>query len=118
MINSNVENKIHSYLKSILENELDCKVRIINGTTDHIHILILLNQNHSVADVFKHVKWSSSHWINQQNLFNNKFAWQLGYGDFSVGESMVKQVEKYIRNQKEHHNKITFTTEYEWFMKT
>ena len=92
-------------------------VRIINGMADHIHILFLLNQNHSIADVFKQIKGNSSHWINQQNFMTSKFAWQIGYGAFSVSESMVKEVEKYIRNQKEHHKKITFREEYELFIK-
>jgi hypothetical protein len=69
-----------------------------------------------VADVFKQVKGNSSHWINQQNIIKSKFEWQIGYGSFSVSESMIKEVEKYIRNQKEHHKRVTFREEYELFM--
>jgi putative transposase len=63
------------------------------------------------------VKGESSHWINQSDFIKYKFAWQTGYGAFSVSESMVKDVEKYIANQKEHHKKITFEEEIDLFMK-
>jgi uncharacterized protein with von Willebrand factor type A (vWA) domain len=65
----------------------------------------------------KNIKGESSHWINQQNLLKVKFAWQVGYGAFSVSESNVNDVEQYIRNQKEHHRMKTFTEEFDEFMK-
>lgn len=65
----------------------------------------------------KNVKGESSHWVNQENLTKVKFVWQVGYGAFSVSESNVDNVEQYIRNQKEHHKKITFMEEYEQYMR-
>ena len=105
--------------KHINENfeEQDCKVQIVNGTTDHLHVLFRLPQDQSLAKVLKMVKGETSHWINQQNFLRIKFAWQLGYGGFSVSGSMVSKVTKYIRNQEEHHMKMTFREEYERFMK-
>jgi len=104
-------------IKQNFENELDCKVKIINGMSEHLHILFLLNPNYALKDVFHSIKGSSSHWINQENFIKEKFAWQIGYSAFSVSESKLKDVEKYIQNQKEHHKKITFHEEYEAFLK-
>ena len=100
-----------------LERDLACKVRIINGTEDHIHILFLLSPNYTLKDIFQNMKGESSHWINQSDFIKYKFAWQTGYGVFSVSESMVTDVEKYIANQKEHHKKITYQEEIDLFMK-
>ncbi len=100
-----------------MEDDLDCKVRTINGTEDHIHLLFQLAPNFSAGDIFKNIKGESSHWINQSDFANTIFAWQIGYGAFSVSESMVKDVELYIKNQKIHHKKITYDEEVELFMK-
>ncbi len=113
LINPSFEKELHNHIKEKLENDLDCKVRIVNGIEDHLHILFLLSPNFSVRDIFRDVKGESSHWINQNNFIENKFAWQIGYGAFSVSESQLKKVELYIRNQKEHHKRKTFQEEYE-----
>lgn len=78
--------------------------------------LFTLNPDNAIAQVMKSIKGESSHWINQQDFLNAKFAWQVGYGAFSVSESNVKEVENYIRRQKEHHRKISFHEEYERFI--
>ena len=97
-------------------NEIECKTRIINGTEDHIHALFLLSPKIAFSDVMKTIKGETSHWINQQDFTASKFAWQVGYGAFSVSESNVKHVQRYIENQKEHHKKLTFVEEYDLFM--
>lgn len=117
LIKSSYEKELHNFVKNKLEADLDCKVRIINGIADHIHILFLLSPNLSIKDIFKNIKGSSSHWINQNDFIKQKFAWQTGYGAFSVSESKLKEVENYIRNQKEHHKKISYVEEVELFMK-
>jgi REP element-mobilizing transposase RayT len=58
-----------------------------------------------VKDILKNVKGKSSHWVNQENLGHRRFAWQTGYAAYSVRESDLHVVEKYILNQKEHHRK-------------
>jgi len=70
----------------------------------------------TISHVFKDLKGESSHWVNQNDFLKVKFAWQVGYGAFSVSESKVKMVEKYIRNQREHHWKISFQEEYDRFI--
>jgi len=117
LIKNSLEPKLHTHIKEKLEKDLDCKVRIINGTDDHIHLLFLLSPNFSLKDVFQNVKGESSHWINSSDFMKNKFSWQTGYGAFSVSESMVKEVEKYIANQKEHHKKINYPEEIELLIK-
>ena len=100
-----------------MEIDLDCKLRVINGTPDHIHLLFLLGQKYSLKDIMQNIKGETSHWINQNNYVSTKFSWQIGYGAFSVSESKIKEVESYINNQKEHHKKITFKDEYKLLMK-
>jgi putative transposase len=116
LINSSVENKIYQFISEQLR-EQGCPVRIINGMPDHIHCLFLLSPQKSIAEVIKQIKGSSSHYINQNNLIDNKFSWQTGYAAYSVSESVVEKVYEYIKNQKQHHAKKTFQQEYEEFIK-
>jgi putative transposase len=116
-IHQNLERKLYPHIQELLEKDFECTVCVINGIPDHIHILFLLSPKFSVKDILKNIKGESSHWINQENLTKTKFAWQIGYGAFSVSESNVEKVVKYIHNQKEHHKKKTFADELEEFMK-
>ena len=118
LIKPNFEDELYEHLKNRLENDLDCKVQIINGVEDHVHILFLLSQKYSIQDVFKNIKGESSHWINQNDFSKNKFSWQVGYGAFSVSGSKVKDVENYILKQKGHHANINFLDEYNNLMKS
>jgi len=117
LIKDTFEEQLHRHIKEKLERELDCKVRIINGTENHVHLLFLSSPNFALKDIFQNIKGESSHWINQSNFTNSKFVWQAGYGAFSVSESMVSEVERYIANQKEHHKKMTFEEEIDLFIK-
>ncbi|MFM2358806.1 MAG: hypothetical protein RLY16_799 [Bacteroidota bacterium] len=115
-IHSGIENIIYQYIADQI-CELGCAVKIINGMPDHIHCLFLLNRQKSIADVIKQLKGSSSHFINQHRLVEDKFAWQTGYAAFSISESAVDKVFQYIKRQKEHHLKITSSQEYNQFIK-
>ena len=105
------ELELHAHIKMQLEEDLSCRVRVVNGTGDHVHVLFLLNPNFAVKDILKNVKGESSHWVNQESFTHRKFAWQIGYAAYSVSESSLFAVEKYIRNQKEHHRKKPFLEE-------
>ena len=96
---------------------LGCPVRIVNGIPDHVHCLFLLSMEHSVAEIVKQIKGSSSHFINQQEMLDAKFAWQTGYAAYSVSESLVDKVFEYIKNQKQHHLRRSFLDEYEELIK-
>ena len=116
LIQPKIEQNVYEYMRSQFL-ELNCQIKIINGMADHIHCLFLLNPQKSIAEVIKQIKGSSSHWINQQNLITDKFSWQTGYAAYSVSESVVVKVFEYIKNQKEHHAKKTFQTEFDEFLK-
>ena len=108
LINPTVEKQIHEHMREqLIENR--CPVRIINGMPDHVHLLFLQNPKMAITDIIKQVKGNTSHWINEQNLITDKFAWQTGYAAYSVSESQLERVFQYIKNQKEHHLKKTFT---------
>jgi REP element-mobilizing transposase RayT len=107
--------KVMQHIRSKIE-EMDCAVRNINGSMEHLHVLFLLSPEKTLADVIQMAKGESAHWINQQNILKTKFAWQVGYCGLSVSESMVKKIEDYIRRQEEHHRKMSFQEEYERFM--
>lgn len=114
-ITKNVESKVYDFMGDQLR-ETGCPVRIINGMPDHIHCLFLLNPQKSISEVIKQIKGSSSHFINQNNLIPEKFAWQTGYAAYSVSESTKERVFQYIQNQKKHHRKKSFQEEYNDFL--
>ena len=116
LIHPMIESKIHQFIAEQLR-EQGCPVRIINGMPDHIHCLFLLSPQRSIAEVIKQIKGGSSHFINQNNLITEKFAWQTGYAAYSVSESVVDKVFQYIKNQKQHHSNKTFQQEYNAFLK-
>lgn len=116
LISDSIEKKVYDFISAQLR-EQGCPVRIINGMPDHIHCLFLLSPQKSISEVIKQIKGSSSHYINQNNLIAEKFAWQTGYAAFSISESMVDKVFRYIQNQKHHHAKKTFQQEYDEFIK-
>lgn len=115
-----IQKTVRDFLYRHIRQELtdaDCIVDSINGIEDHVHILFLLQPQLAVSAVMKQIKGSSSHHINGLNIIPDKFAWQTGYGAFSVSESQVERVRQYIANQEQHHQKMTFSEEYQRFMK-
>ncbi len=115
LIRKRYSDRLYQYIRDVLR-ELDCPVNIVNGVEDHLHILFLLTPSRSISEVMQHIKGKSSHWINQENLLQVKFAWQKGYGAFSVSESAIGSVRDYIRNQERRHKKISFGEEYSLFL--
>ena len=79
-----------------------------NGTDDHVHLLLGLRQTKAIADAVKEVKANSSRWIHETFSDYRDFAWQRGYGAFTVSFSQQKKVEAHLANQKKHHRKATF----------
>ena len=88
---------------------------IVNGMSDHVHMLIRVRPIHSPAEIARVVKTNSSRWVREKH--SPKFAWQTGYGVFSVSESSVNAVTKYIAEQEAHHKKHSFQEEYVAFLK-
>ena len=85
---------------------------MINGMEDHIHILCALSKNISLAKLIEKIKSSSSKWIKGKDNYYHHFAWQGGYGGFSVSPSLHDKTTQYILKQEEHHRRLTFKEEY------
>ena len=116
IINSQWKNTLYKYITGTIHNN-NHKLLAINGTSDHIHILIGLRPSQSISDLMKDVKQSSSKWINENKLVKGHFEWQEGYGAFSHSKSQINKVIDYIDNQESHHKKLTFKEEYLDFLK-
>lgn len=82
------------------------------GIEDHVHLLVKIHPKFAISDTVQLIKANSSRWINETKKPATKFSWQRGYGAFSVSESMAETVKRYIKSQKEHHQKLTFRDEY------
>lgn len=101
--------ELYPYLGG-LTKELKGKPLAINGMSEHIHMLISLPPTVSISDAMQFIKANSSKWVSER--FGKPFAWQIGYGAFSVSRSNVDAVVKYIQNQEEHHQKYDFKEEF------
>lgn len=111
LITEAIEGELFAYQAAILR-EHKSQVLIINGTADHVHILCTLPRSIALAKLLEEVKKSSSKWIKTKGNIFLEFAWQNGYGAFSIGESGVAQAKRYIAGQKEHHHRQTFQDEF------
>jgi putative transposase len=84
---------------------------------DHLHILFSLARIITIADLVEEVKTNSSKWIKTKGRAFRNFHWQRGYGAFSIGQSNIEVLKRYIRRQKEHHKRVTLQEEYRGFLK-
>ncbi len=89
----------------------------INCVTDHIHLLVSLGTEQTIAKTAMLIKGELSYWVNKQMLINDKFEWQDEYIALSISYSAIDKVRAYISNQEEHHRKKTFTEEYDEFLR-
>jgi len=94
------------------------KLMVINGVTDHIHILIGLKPDCCLSDLVRDIKANSSRWVNEKKFVSGKFEWQTGFGAFTVGHSQIKTVVNYILTQEKYHLEKSFREEYIKFLKT
>ena len=114
-IDPELESRLWPYMGGIArENRM--RALTIGGTADHVHALVSLPATMSVAKAIQLIKGGSSKWIHDQIPRYRKFAWQDGYGAFSVSASQMDAVIKYISRQKEHHRKRTFEEEFLEFL--
>jgi len=110
LISRDIRSELFAYIGGLVK-ELKGKPIIINGTDDHIHLLISLPAKVSLSDAMRFVKANSSRWVSER--FNIKFAWQKGFGAFSVSRSQMDAVFQYIRDQEIHHRKFDLTSEFQ-----
>jgi len=109
LIVSELKPELYAYLGG-LARELKGKSLGINGTSDHIHMLISLPPVVSISEALRFIKSNSSGWVHDK-WPRRSFSWQLGYGAFSVSKSKMPEVLSYLRNQEAHHRKLTFKEE-------
>lgn len=103
--------RVFEYIGGIINGVGGIPIQV-GGMMDHIHILATLPSTSSIADFVKTIKAESSRWIKQLNDSYHNFAWQSGYGAFSVSSSVIEKTVEYIKKQKEHHEVKTFFDEY------
>ena len=111
-----IRGDMHAYLATVLRSH-DCETLIINGCSDHVHALFALSRKYAISTIVKEVKRTSSAWVKEIAPPLGKFHWQNGYGAFSVSQSHVGRVCRYIENQERHHQRTTFQDEYREFLR-
>jgi REP element-mobilizing transposase RayT len=102
--------RLHAYLGGVVRN-VEGVPEAIGGVADHVHLLIGLRATARLADVMRDLKAVSSRWVHDE-IRERAFAWQEGYGAFTVSPSQRKAVREYIARQEEHHRTRTFQEEY------
>ena len=107
--------EVEKYVCGVARN-LGAKTLAINSVADHAHMLIQMPAATSVAEIVSKLKSNSSRFVHEKWPRQSKFAWQQGYGAFSVSRSGVDDVVRYVANQEEHHQKRTFQEEYLEFL--
>jgi REP element-mobilizing transposase RayT len=117
MISPKWKEELYKYITGIVTNQGQ-KLMIINGMPDHLHILIGMKPDIALSDLVRDIKSNSSKLINEKGLTIGKFAWQNGFGAFTVGQSQKENVINYIKTQEEHHRHKTFREEYLDFLNT
>jgi putative transposase len=105
--------RLHEYVGGILRG-IDCPPIQVGGVEDHIHILLRLNRTVTIAQTIEKVKTSSSKWMKE---FSHEFAWQNGYGVFSLSQSDLDAAITYVQRQAEHHHVLTFQDEFRDLMR-
>jgi len=111
LIHNRIKDDIYKYIVGIIKKK-NQKPMIINGMPDHVHILLGFSPDITISDLVRDIKSNSTNFVNDNNLIQDKFSWQKGFGAFTYSKSQVPRVVRYIKNQEEHHRKKTFKEEY------
>lgn len=110
-IDRGIEVELGKYIAGVCR-ELKCPSHKIGGNDDHMHIACSLSRTMSISKVIEEIKTSSSKWIKTKDARYADFAWQNGYGAFSIGQSQLDDLRHYIANQRQHHQRLTFQEEF------
>ncbi len=116
LLHKNNRERIEKYIAGIIKNN-SSKLYAIYCNTDHLHFLLSRSPTISEEQLATTIAESSERFINENKFTKFKFSWQYSASAFSISKSDVDKVCKYILNQPEHHKKITFTEEYDHFIK-
>ena len=115
-INRGIERRLWAYLGGIARKHGLTALRV-GGYEDHIHALVMSPPSLAPSQAVQFLKGESSKWVHEEFPELRGFAWQYGYGAFTVSKSNLPEVVRYIQNQREHHQKRTFQEEYLEFLR-
>ena len=115
VLHKELRSQLFSHIRENAKNK-NIHLDFVNGYAEHVHCLISLDADQTIAKVVQLIKGESSYWINHQKLLKQKFEWQAEYFAISVSESSIDKVRDYIKNQEQHHQKKTFEQEYQEFI--
>ena len=115
LIPQDVEGNLYSYMAGIARRSKDALIEI-NGTLDHVHILVKLHPENSISKFVKELKSYSTSWMKKEGIEN--FCWQRGYAAFSCSKQSVVKIAEYVRKQKQHHAEKSFVYEMAMLSKT
>jgi REP element-mobilizing transposase RayT len=100
-----------------IAKENGMKALVIGGVEDHAHLLLSLPSTLAIAKAIQLIKGGSSKWVHDAFPAHRDFAWQEGYGAFSIGIAQVERTIRYIQSQADHHRRKTFQEEFLAFLK-
>lgn len=110
------EPRLYEYIGGIIKGEGGISLGI-NGAEDHVNVLAKLRPDRALSDVLRDLKCNASGWMHEIFPDVKDFSWQRGYGAFTVSQSHVEEVRRYLKRQKEHHERISFRDEFIQFLK-
>src|SRR4051812_34897171 len=116
LITEGVQLRLYDYIGGILRAE-GCVLIAAGGMPDHVHLLVSLDKRVSMSEALRIVKTNSSRWVHETFPGLSGFAWQVGYGAFSVSASHLDAVKGYLSRQAEHHRSVTFQEEFVAFLR-
>lgn len=114
LLNDEVLPDLFAYLATVARNA-GCECYRVGGVADHVHLAIRLGKGQTIAKLVEQLKTSSSRWLKTQGIPG--FAWQIGYGAFSVGPADLEALLRYIDGQEAHHRKASFRDELSAFFR-
>jgi putative transposase len=116
LITIDYQPRLYDYIGGVIRNTGGISLGI-NGTDDHVHVLTKLRPDRALSDVLRDLKSNATGWMHDVFPRLAHFSWQRGYAAFTVSQSNLKQVQRYIAGQKEHHQKVSFRDEFILFLK-
>jgi putative transposase len=117
LITADLQDRLHAYLGGIAKTHAMTALAV-GGIADHVHLLLSLPATVAVAKAVQLIKGGSSKWVHDTFPLYSEFAWQEGYGAFSIGVAQVERTKQYILEQAEHHRSMSFQEEFLRFLKT
>ena len=110
------QSRLYDYIGGMIRDSGGISLGM-NGTEDHVHVLAKLRPDRALSDVLRDLKSNATGWMHDVFPRLSDFYWQRGYAAFTVSQSNLKQVQRYVTNQKEHHQKVSFRDEFILFLK-